>query len=358
MRICHDTGRLDELLARHQAFWHRLPADRPLLAVRPWQEYAFYESFPLQGGASANRRTELKPGLVDVHAYLERTHPAGITDGDFFQPWVVYDACWMEAILGCLPIAESGTTWAEPFISNWSQVTSVTGRGPTPWLEELVRVHQVLAELANGVQPIGQPLMRGPSDMALAALGSEMFGAGFYEEPQALRALLEHCTGLRLAANSRRLEVIPPFHGGYFGRDVWGLWAPGPLLDFQEDAAGLLSGKTYRDWIAPLDREMVRQYDYSLMHLHSGQLQMLPAVLEIGELTAVQIALDPPPYGPPAGSLLSHFRAVQEAGKSLLVTGPVTRAELDRMLATLPPRGLALRLELMDQIETKQRTTP
>ena len=138
--------------------------------------------------------------------------------------------------------------------------------------------------------------------------------------------------------------MTPAFHGGYCGREVWGVWAPGPLMDYQEDAAGLVSAKTYRQFIAPLDRELARAFEYSLLHVHSGQLQMLPAMLEIPELTAIQIAIDPPPYAPPAGTLMPHFKAAQEAGKALLVVGPMTRAELDRALAELDPAGLALRI--------------
>ena len=103
----------------------------------------------------------------------------------------------------------------------------------------------------------------------------------------------------------------------------------------------------YREFVAPLDREMARQFDYSIIHLHSGQLQMLSAVLDIPELTAIQIAIDPAPYAPPAGELLEHFEAVQQAGKSLLLTGPVTPGELEQLLAKLSPVGLALRLGLM-----------
>ena len=344
--LCEHEG-LDELLERHRAFWHRVPVDQPLLTVEPWEEYVFYEPFPLVDGSVATDRTELKPGLLDARVYLERVRPSEVIDGDFIQSWVAYDVCWMEAILGCLPVAESGTTWAEPFMTDWSQVASAMDKEPSPWLGELVEVHQVLGSMADGVWPVGQPLMRGPSDMALAAMSSEMFCEGFYQHSEELRALLEYCTKLWLEVANHRLEVTPTFHGGYCGRDVWGLWAPGPLLDCQEDATGLLSPKTYRDYIAPLDQKMARQFDYSIIHLHSGQLQMLPVMLEIPELTAVQIVIDPPPYGPPAGALVSKFRAVQDAGKSLLVTGPVTQSELDVVLAELSPVGLALRVALL-----------
>jgi hypothetical protein len=105
----------------------------------------------------------------------------------------------------------------------------------------------------------------------------------------------------------------------------------------------------FRSHIAPLDRELARHFEYSIMHVHSGQLQMLPAVLEIPELTAVQVAIDPPPYAPPASALIPTLRAVQEANKSLLVVGPMTQPELDRTLAELSPTGLALRISILPE---------
>ena len=344
-----DAHTVEELLERHRAFWQRTPVDRPLLTVRPWQEYGFYKPFPAADGAPIPDRTPLEPGLVDIRRYAGGVCPTTLLDGDFLQPWVVYDACWMEAMLGCRVLTATGTTWAEHFVTDWAQVASLTSRRAGPWLNELLRTQIVLADLAGPERPIGQPLMRGPADMALAALGSEMFGAGFYEHPGPLTDLLMTCTQIRLEAAYRRLQMTPRFHGGYCARDAWGVWSPGPLIDYQEDAAGLLSPKTYRQHIAPLDRELARRFEYSLLHIHSGQMQMLPAMLEIPELTAIQIAIDPQPYSPPAATLMGQFEAVQEAGKSLLVIGPMTQAELELALARLSPTGLALRIGLIPE---------
>ena len=85
------------------------------------------------------------------------------------------------------------------------------------------------------------------------------------------------------------------------------------------------------------------------MHVHSGQLQMLTAMLEIPELSAIQVAIDPPPYAAPAGTLLPRFKEIQAAGKSLLVTGPMRQAELDEALRELSPVGLALRVGVLSE---------
>ena len=338
---------LEDLLERHCSFWHRSPVDRPLLDVRPWQAHKFYEPFPLVNGSSVRERTFLTPGLIDTKTYLERTRPHGLITGDFLRIWELYDVCWMEAMLGCRVMAATGTTWAEPFITDWSDVSLLLDREPTSWLEEFAEAHELLARMANSAIPVGQPLMRGPSDMALAVLGPELFCEGFYDCSDEMAALLEACARIWLEAANRRFQAVQAFRGGYFGRHYWGLWTPGRVLDFQEDATGLLSPESYHTYVAPIDRNMAQQYDYSIIHLHSGQLQMLPVMLDIPELTAIQILIDPPPYSRPTDTLISQFQAVHEAGKSLLVVGPVTRRELERILGELSPVGLAVRIDLL-----------
>jgi len=340
---------LMELLTRHRAFWRRTPVDRPLLSVRPWQEYTFYPPFPRSDGSALPERATLAPGLVSTERYWALTRPPGLLDGDFICAPAPYDACWMEAILGCRVVAASGTTWAEPFAADWAEVRSLCGGAPGPWLEELVQAISSLRELIGPHQPVGQPLLRGPSDMALAALGSQLFGTGFYDHPDEMQALLATCASLRLEVAHSRLAAAPPFLGGYCGRDVWGLWAPGSLLDFQEDATGLRSARTYRQFMAAIDRELVQEFEFSILHVHSGQLQMLTAMLEIPELSAIQVAIDPPPYAAPAGTLLPRFKEIQAAGKSLLVTGPMRQAELDEALRELSPVGLALRVGVLSE---------
>ena len=100
---------------------------------------------PHPAGAGPGGRRALRPGAC----------PEALLDGDFLQPWVAYDACWMEAMAGCRVLTASGTTWAEHFVTEWAQVDALAGRQPGPWLDELVRVHVVLAGLVGPARPGG-----------------------------------------------------------------------------------------------------------------------------------------------------------------------------------------------------------
>jgi hypothetical protein len=341
--------RLAETLERHRAFWMRLEVDRPLLRVAPWQDWQPYSPFILRNGSVPTGTFEIKPGLLDPLATLLSTCPRQEIDGDMICSWGPYDQCWTEAILGCRVLRAGPSVWSESFITQWEQVDSLPPTGSQAWLDELLTVNRVLVNQVANRHPVAQPLMRGPLDMAEAALPSEMLYEGFYEQPQRLLKFLELCASLFIQAAQRRLTETPRFHGGYAVRSEWGLWAPGSTVQFQADASRNLSAKTYREFLFEIDRSIASQFDYPIIHTHSGSRHILPVLVEEPELKAIEITLDPAPYGPSPLELLPSFRIVQQAGKALYISGPMKRSELDIILETLSPVGLAIRAGLLPE---------
>ena len=185
--------------------------------------------------------------------------------------------------------------------------------------------------------------------MAEAAVPTAMLFTSFYDHPASLRKLLNHCTDVFVSTAKAWLTETPPFHGGYVVRSEWGLWAPGSTGQFQEDAMRNLSAELYRDFMFEIDRRIASEFEYPIIHTHSGSAHILPVLMEEPELLAIEVALDPAPYGPPLLDLLPQFQMVQQAGKSLFVDGPMKRSELDTLLKTLSPSGLAIRAGLLPE---------
>jgi len=340
---------LGGVLMRQRAFWLRTPVDRPLLRVAPWQEYQPYPPFILRDGSAPTETYEITPGLLDPLASLQATRPARLVDGDFIGGWGAYDQCWTEALLGCRVLRVGGSVWTEPFIHDWQDVDRLPAEGNEAWLDELLRANQVLVEAVGGSYPVSQPLMRGPLDMAEAAMSSAMLYAGFYEVPERLRSFLELCGGVFVQAARRRLDCTPPFHGGYAVRCEWGLWAPGTTVQFQADASRNLSECMYREFLFEVDRMIAGAFEYPIMHTHSGSHHILPVIMDIPELRAIEVSLDPAPYGPSPLDLLPEFEEVQRAGKSLLISGPMRQVELRVLLERLSPVGLGIRAGLLPE---------
>lgn len=339
--------RIEEALFRQRAFWDLSPVDEPLLSVTPWQEWQPYAPYVRQDGNPLPEGTEIIPGLLNRLQTLIPYRPNELFDGAFIKGWGPYDCCWTEAMLGCRIFRAGPSVWTEPFLFDWDRVNDLTFDGSNPWLHELLAVNQVLVEHTRGNYPVCQALMRGPLDMVEAAVPTDMLYAGFYEEPGMLGKLLDHCAGIFIAVAKKRLEETPPFYGGYMVRSEWGLWAPGSTVQFQADAMKNLSPEMYRDFILDIDRRIATEFEYSIFHTHSGSAHILPVLAGVPELKAVEVVFDPSPYGPPPLQLLPSFEMLQRAGKSLYIDGPLKRSQLDQILETLSPAGLALRVGIV-----------
>ena len=338
-----------EILERHRAFWHRTSTDQPLVRIAPWQDWQPFPRLVLRDGTILQEAAEIRPGMLDRLANLEVIRPLNLVEGDFINGWGPYDCCWTEAILGCRVRRVGPSMWADKLIPTWDEVDNLSWREPNPWLEELLEVNRVLVQQAKGAFPVCQPLMRGPLDMVEAAVPTEALYPGFYDNADRLRRFLDLCTNIFVIVAKRRLAETPPFRSGYAVRFQYGLWAPGSVVEFQADAMRNLSPQTYREFMFEFDRRIASQFEYSMIHTHSGSAHILPVLAKEAELRAIEVTLDPAPSGPQPLDLLPNFLMVQQAGKALLIRGPVKRSDLDALLERLSPSGLAIRAALLPE---------
>jgi len=79
-----------------------------------------------------------------------------------------------------------------------------------------------------------------------------------------------------------------------------------------------------------------------MFHIHSGSLRMVDEVVSVPGLTALEVAIDEPPFAPPITEQISFLRRAQER-LPLFVEGQMSRVELDLLVRELCPEGLALR---------------
>jgi len=236
----------------------------------------------------------------------------------------------------------TGGAWAEPFFEAGADPGGLRPDGR--WLARLDAFVDFLAARAEGRCPVGQPLMRGPVDMMAAALGHEPMCLAFVEAPAWADAFLGVCAEVFIETARRRLAHTPRFEGGYVSG--YGIWASGSVVRTQVDNATLLSPEVYRERVLPHDRRVIEAFDYPLIHLHSCCLHVVDDLLKVEALRAIQVSIDHP-GGPLASEVMPVFRKILRE-KPLIVTGPVTGAELRELEALDPPGRLCLRVELID----------
>jgi len=326
-------------LERHRRFWTGEPVDQPLQGVS--REGAFFlQPFVALGVPDGDLRVADVPAPPLFRAaYYEPTLAGDPTDGDLL--WVAKPPRalpWMEAIIGCCVE-----------VAHCAQAMSALAPGVLPdldrfdaeanaWLGLMTAFTRELAEWYGLRVPIGQTLMRGPSDMLAAFLGQ-----GFYTEmidhPDRIKRLARQCTQIWIQVLKSQYQHIPRYRGGYVS-GIMGIWAPGPVAVYQEDAAGFISRQMYQEFFWEGDAAIAAAFEYSLLHLHSAALQHLELVLAIPQLTAVNVVVDP--RGPALPDLIPDLQRIQRAGKALHLHGDLSEADLQLARSRLAPAGLCL----------------
>jgi len=336
---------LEHLLQRHRAFWAMEEVETPLLSVGRYSPLEDRRPFQLANGSPVQEGNRLLPELVDAQRLVEHTGKPSITvNGDFIRGSAPYDLCWTEAVAGCPIVWWTGQVWTESFWDNLDNVEQLCVTPDNLWLKKLLEITHLLVEQAKQRYPVCQPLLRGPIDLASAVLGDEQICWSVMDKPERFKQLLEVCTDIFVDVAKFCEAISPSFKGGYC---IYGIWAPGTVVRMQGDNAVLLSPRLYQDFLVPCDECICDQFDYPLIHTHSGFIEMIAdALLGNRKLRAIQVSLDYP-AGPSITDLLPTLQKIN-AGKSLIITGGLMKDELNLLLETLSPRGLCLQVGIHD----------
>lgn len=342
-------------MERHRSFWQRDYVGKPLIRVDSYFPLK-QQGLPLPGGKFAKDGVYITPEMVDAKIIAEwQGVPISAMSGDLFASVEPLGLCWNEAILGCPIKINVGSVWAAPFLKGWSDLDCLQFDPRNPWLLRLLELTRLLNEKVKGRSFVTQTLLRGPIDMTAAALGYERLCVELYRNPKEVEKLLDICTEVFLETAKAHLSILPPFREGFISG--FAIWAPGTTIRGQTDNSVLLPPSVYVRHVLPYDRRILKVFEYPLIHTHQPCMrQVLQALLDIRELKALQMSLDRP-NGPPVSEIIPMMRKVLER-KSLIVTGVVTRGELELMLRTLDPRGLCLNISLWTEEERTRALCP
>ena len=350
-----------ELLERHRAFWNMEDVEKPLLRVGRYNSFYGQRQppmkMPLADGTMASEDLfYLEPEMLSPERLSpkdERSLAVPVTDGDLLPIRAPFTKVpWMEAIIGC-PIRvslRSSSMWSEPVLGEdwYRDFRSLKSRDR--WRSKLLEFTDFLSA-NSGSYLVANTLMRGPSDMVDAFIGEEELCVGIYEHPDEIHELMAMCAEIFIDTAKAQLDCIRPFHGGYC--NPFGIWSPGLSIRTQDDASALVSPVDYEGFMLPPQVRIASEFEYSTIHLHSNSLHVVDAVLN-STIGAVQVSMDPQPFGPTVIELLPTFVKMQEK-KPLLIEGPMMQSELDKLLKALSPPGLYVRAMIESEHDRAQR---
>ncbi len=354
---------LKSLLKRHEAFWSRAPVDRPLLNVSNRSRESTFEltglEITLADGTNLSKQDEpLTPDMLDPTLILDvQEFPDGtrarasdgtpIVDDLLLTRAPMGKMTWVEAIMGCpvIPELDTGSIYSEPWLENIEQAAEIPSVENNPWLSLLQDYTRALVDDSERSYQVVQCLQRGPIDLISALMGHTEMCYAIADQPAELRALNELCTETFITVAKAQEALIPKLEGGHC--TPFGVWAPGTVVRTRCDVTSSVSAKMYEEVFFPYDVQICRQFDYSVVHLHSGYLHTVDVFLKDKYPTAVQVSLDTGSTPFTVHDLIPIFARILEV-KPLFITGHMTTGELDELLERLPPRGLMVSTATLD----------
>jgi hypothetical protein len=332
---------IEQRIEKHKKFWRR-ENDKPLIGFSIGDYFVSRRFQAAEPFLSSPGRVE--PDMVDVSAFEAdyrrmMDESFKIPQDSFFTATPFTGIPWMEAILGC---------------SIYSREASFVAKGQNlpvaeldlgqmfnrKWLEKYLEFTNMLGRIDRDRLPVGQPIMRGPTDVLGTIIGQAEMVIQFFDSPQRMTMFLEQIADVFLDVIRKQKECIFPFFGGC-SIGFYDLWAPGDCIWFQDDLNALLSPDIYRRYVLPVHRRLSQSYQYNLVHLHPSSFFTIDSLMEIDELKVIEINKDE--EGPSVEKMLPVFQKVHSV-KNCVVWGSFARADIEFLQRELDPAGLYIQI--------------
>lgn len=334
---------MDKAIEKNFEFWKSANRE-PLLSKIPFTGF-HKKPYPVKGGRSITDPERIFPSSIDIDRLIGvgKSKPVPF-NGDMVQfAGSLYPECWMESLIGCPIYATAFSCSSKPVADASGDALDrfrVDDALRSDWAGVIDELIEKLNDRAGDDLPVRLLHFRGVIDMLAAYLGEEELCYSLYDRPEKIAVLGDRFADLYVRTTQNNINRIRPWNGGYVS--AWGVLAPGPIVDYQIDASNLLSLEIYKKHFLDFDKKVIRQFPYSLMHLHACGLHILDAVLEIGELKAVEVTLERETGVFKKEKILESCRKIQAAGKSLIINGELSGDELSEFKERLEPAGLAI----------------
>lgn len=344
---------LQDKLRKYRAFWTNAPTARPLIGFSlggwfPLQSYQGMARFRGRQGIAVN---ELHP--EDLLADYDRI----IASWEEMEDDVIRAVAplppfpWLEAILGARVQVGDEAIWALEGGFEYADLDALDLSPDNPWRRKYIEFVAALNDRFRARCPVGQPILRGISDMIAALRGASQMVFDLCDHPEQFRRLAGRCTDLLVALVAEQQRITGPFAGGYEVEQL-ALWAPGRIIRMQEDGSAFLSPALYVKYLQDEDERQASSFPYSVIHLHSSSLFLLDAILDVESLKCIQINKDV--GGMDVSGMLPFFEKVQGRGKRLLIRGKLDHDDLKLLRSELSPNGLYLQIVVESPTETKR----
>jgi 5-methyltetrahydrofolate--homocysteine methyltransferase len=347
------TAKLEEKIKRYLAFWNNSPVERPMVgfSLGGWFSFQSYSAIQKYRG-----QDNLGPDLLSPEKYFD-DYDRIVAPFREIRDDVIHSVApipafpWLEAMLGIQVQVANESIWAKEGGFDYQNIDKLDLSKDNPWRRKYLEFVAALQDRYGESYPVGQPILRGTSDMIAALRGSQQMIFDLYDHPEEFQRLARVLTDFFIGLIRDQLAITRPFHGGY-EVEQFTLWAPGGIVRMQEDASALFSPDLYVKYLRGEDQRVASSFPYNVIHLHSSSLLLLDRIVEVEALKCIQTNKDQGGWGVP--KMLPLLKTVQRKGKRLLIRGKLEPEDLAHLRKGLSPNGLYLQIVIDSPAESKQ----
>jgi len=334
---------IETVLKRYKAFWNKSIYDRPPIRVR----------FPVSG-ENEEEWTKAVQNPETHYEYWDNILSQRAELGDDEIPTATVDMgpAFMAGVMGCPIYFGSGTSWEEHILKDWSDLSiieKVSIDDSNLWVKELKERIRYFVDKSKGKCATGIAMLVGPGDIMAALRGPSEICMDFYLYPEEIKKLGQICTDAWIKVQEIQFDMIPPLFGGYC--DNYGIWTPGRSSYFADDISTCVSPQTYMEHLYSFDCQIAESLDTPWLHVHSGEVRLVPEFVQIPKLVAIQVVNDWP-AGPKLKEILPFLKRIQE--KHCLILRKYPMEELMEVFQELSPKGLLIDTQCGSLEEAKE----
>lgn len=333
---------LDRRIELHKAYWEGRALAEPIASYRIG-DYFFANKFKANSNL-LKKGTQVTADMIHVDDYMEdyqRMYQMSEEIGQtaFFTVEPNTGIPWMEGMAGCPILGEESAFMAIPVGECVEDLVDIRLERDNPWFLKYIEFVEKLVVFADGRMPVGEPIMRGTTDVIGCLIGQSEMACAVMTDPEIMRKVFGQVAVMLKEVIAEQWKRVPEFYGGY-SSGFYHLWAPGKMIWYQEDLSAVLSPWHYDEFLRETSAYICEGYDYTFTHLHPNSFFHLDGILSQKGLRAVQINKDV--SGPTVEQMLPNFQKVLAADKRLIVWGDLTREEVAMLMDELPHKSLFL----------------
>jgi len=263
--------------------------------------------------------------------------------------WINYGPVFLGALAGAKMEWNNDTSWSRSLASSIDELTPpLFDKNDGLWQNYIAKFIKIKnSHFPNAI--IGLTDFIGPFDILAALVGSEALCMDLMLKPEKIEGLAEKCTDLWLACYNEHFELLPEKDGT---TDVFGLFCPGRGARWSEDFTALIRPDLYREFVLAHDTRLAANLDTSYIHIHSAGIKSLEHILQIPELSGVEISNDP--NGPSLEEILNWAQEAYGQGKSVMLSNwkkRLERKDVKLILSRIDPSRTIVTLEAKDMEE-------